>query len=143
MIFNTQELFSDKQVITATTVSTNVVDLGVAGTPYDAAGALNYDLGKGNMVPLVAMITESFNNLTSLKIGIEVGDTTALGTEIASETISLADLTAGEIFSLVNLPTKVDKRYLGFRYTVTGTAPSAGRITAGITMGTQTNLTGA
>ncbi len=143
MIFNNQELFSDKQAITATADSTNVIDIGVPGTPYDARGPLNYDIGKGTMIPLTVTVTEDFNNLTTLEISVQTGSTTGLGTEVASQTIALADLRAGALFNLVTLPIGVEERYLGIVYTVAGTAPTTGRVTAGITMGTQTNFTGA
>lgn len=143
MILSAQQTFSDNQAITATAVSTNVIDLGVAGTPYGAATALNQDVGKGAKVPILVQVTEDFNTLTSLNIAIETGATTALGTIVVSKTVLLADLVAGYQFPVNVLPTEIDERYLGVRYTVTGTAPTAGTITAAITMGNQTNVTGA
>ena len=41
MIFSAQQIFSDDQAITGDAISTNVIDTGVRGTPYDAAAALN------------------------------------------------------------------------------------------------------
>lgn len=143
MILSAQQLFSDKQAITATAVSTNVIDLGVPGTPYGAAAALNRDVGKGTKVPLLAQVTADFNNLTSLTIALETGSTTALGTVIASEVVLLADLVAGKQFVFDSLPDGITERYIGFRYTVTGTAPTLGSITSGISMGNQENVTGA
>ena len=143
MIFSAEQLFSDDQAITATAVSTNVVDLGAPGTPYDAAAALNQDIGKGAKVPILIQVTEVFTNLTSLKIAIETGSTTSLGTEVISKTVLLDDLVQGYQFPFMVLPNEIDERYLGVRYTVTGTAPDSGKITAGITMGNQTNFTGA
>lgn len=143
MILSKQQTFSDDQAITATAVSTNVIDLGEAGTPYGAAAALNFDIGKGVMVPILAQVTEDFDNLTSLNIAIETGSTTALGTVVVSQDVLLADLVAGKQMSIQVLPNDITEQYLGMRYTVTGTAPTAGAITAGITMGNQTNVTGA
>jgi len=143
MIFSAQQLFSDDQAITASADSTNVIDLGVAGTPYDAAAALNQDIGKGSKIPLLVQVTEAFDNLTSLEIKVSIGSTTALGTAIVSQTILLADLVAGKQISIEVLPNDITERYLGIEYVVTGTAPTAGKITAGITMGNQTNITGA
>jgi len=88
-------------------------------------------------------VTEDFNTLTSLTISIETGSTTSLGTEIASQTIVLADLSAGKQMNLRILPNGIKERYLGVRYTVTGTPPTTGKVTAGISMGNQTNVTGA
>jgi len=143
MILSAQALFSDDQAITASADSTNVVDLGVAGTPYGAAAALNRDVGKGAGIPILVQVTEDFATLTSLTINISTGATTALGTTIASQTIAVADLVAGKQMSIVVLPNDISERYLGIEYAVTGSNATAGKITAGITMGVQTNVTGA
>lgn len=144
MIFSAQQLFSDDQAVTATARSTNVIDLGVPGTPYGAAAALNQDVGKGAEVPLLVQVTENFNNATSVAIAVETGATDTLGTVILSQTIALADLKAGKQMSLQVLPRDIKERYLGIRYTVNGaTAPTTGKFTAGITMGNQTNVSGA
>jgi hypothetical protein len=143
MIFSAQQLFSDDQAITASADSENVIDLGVAGTPYGAAAALNQDIGKGNKIPLLVQVTEAFNNLTSLEVKVSTGATTALGTTVVSQVILLADLVAGKQISIEVLPNDITERYLGIEYVVVGTAPTAGKVTAGITMGNQTNVTGA
>lgn len=143
MILSSQLLFSDDQAITATALSTNVVDLGVAGTPYDAVAALNQDVGKGTKIPILIQVTEDFTNLTSLTIAIETGAAATLATVVISKSVLAADLVAGYQFPVDVLPNEIDERYLGVRYTVVGTAPDAGKITAGISMGNQTNVTGA
>lgn len=145
MIFSAQQLFSDDQAITADAVSTNVIDLGVAGTPYGAAAALNRDVGKGCPVPILVQVTESFNNLTNVEVTIEVSANSDLSssTVLASETIAQADAVAGKQMFVQVLPNGADQRYLGIRYNITGAAPSTGTFTAGITMGNQTNVTGA
>lgn len=143
MIFSEQSLLSDKQAITATAVSTNVIDLGAPGTPYGAVAALIQDIGKGAKIPFLAQVTQAFNNLTTLTIAIETGATTALGTVIASVDIALADLLVGKQIPLDVLPNDIKERYLGVRYTVTGTAPTTGQVTAGVCMGVQTNVHGA
>ena len=143
MIFSAQQLFSDDQAITASAVSTNVIDLGVAGTPYGAVAPLNQDIGKGNKVCFLAQVTEDFDNATSVTVTIETGATAALGTAVLSETILLADLKAGKQSVIQVLPTQLTERYLGVRYVVDGTAPTVGKFTTGITMGNQTNITGA
>lgn len=142
MILSNQNLFSDDQAVTATAVSTNVIDLGAPGTAYGAAAAFHQDIGKGASIPVLVQVTEDFDNLTSLTVAIETGSSDSLGTVVASQTIALADLIAGKQLNIKCLPNGVDERYLGLRYTVTGPTPSAGKITAGITMGVQTNVTG-
>lgn len=145
MILSANQLFSNDQAITATAVSTNVIDLGVAGTPYGAQAPLHQDVGKGNPVPILVQVTEAFNNLTSLRVDIETSENADMSSAkvIASQTILLADLTAGKKTSVQYLPNDADLRYLGIRYTVTGAAPTTGKVFAGISMGNQTNITGA
>lgn len=143
MILSAQQLFSDDQAITASADSTNVIDLGAAGTPYDAAAALNQDVGKGAKIPILIQVTEVFNNLTSLEIKISTGSTTALGTTVISKVVLLTNLAVGYQFPVDVLPNEINERYLGIEYVVVGTAPTTGKITAGISMGNQTNVTGA
>jgi len=142
MILSEQSIFSDDQAITATAISTNVKDLGSPDTPY-GANAQTHDLGKGTKIPILVQVTEDFDALTSLTIAIEVGATTALGTVIYTQSVLLADLVAGFQINPDVLPKGVDVRYLGCRYTVVGTNPTVGKITAGISMGNQTNTHGA
>lgn len=144
MILSAQQLFSDDQAITATAVSTNVIDLGTPGTPY-GGNPLNQDIGKGAAVPVLIQVTEAFDNLTSLTVSLEVSANSDLSssTVLNTEVITLANLKPGKQTFMQYLPNGVDARYLGVRYTVTGTAPTAGAITAGISMGNQTNTTGA
>ncbi len=145
MIFSIKQEFSDDQVITATAISTNVVDLGLPGTPHGGVAPLNQDVGKGNMIPILVQVTEAFNTLTSLTITIESSAAAGLTSPVvlATETIALADLVVGkQMFNQV-IPNGADLQFLGIRYTVTGTPPTLGKIQAGITMGNQTNITGA
>lgn len=141
MILSAQNLFSDQQAITATAASTNIIDLGAPGTPYGAAAALQQDIGKGTPVPILIQIEEAFNNLTSLDIAIQVDDNSGFSSPktVHTETIALAALTVGKKSYLRYLPTGVDERYLRLNYTVTGTAPTTGKVTAGISMGVHSN----
>ena len=74
MIFDATTLFSNAQAVTATAASTNIIDLGSTGTVFGAAAAITRDVGKGREIAIRASAVESFNNLTSLTIGIEVDD---------------------------------------------------------------------
>ena len=146
MIFSAQQLFSDDQAITASADSTNVIDLGVSATPHGAAAALNNDKGKGNKIPILAQVTTAMAaaGAATLVINISTGATTALGTTIASVgPIAVADLVAGYQMAIDVLPNKIVERYLGIEYVVATGPMTAGNITAGITMGNQTNTTGA
>ena len=144
MIFDTTVLLSDHQAVTATALSTNVIDLGTAGTPY-GGNALNKDQGKGTPVPILIQVTQDFTNLTSLTVTLEVAATAAMtsSTVVNTQTILAADLIAGKQTFMQCLPNGIDQRYLAVRYTVAGSAPDAGKIKAGMTMGNQTNITGA
>lgn len=144
MIFSMQSLLSDDQAITATAVSTNVVDLGARGTPYGAAAAVTGDMGKGTPIPVLVQVTEAFATLTSLTITVETSANSDLtsSTVLATETVLAASLTAGKQTFLSFLPKGLTGRYVGLRYTVNGVNATAGKITAGITMGNQTNITG-
>lgn len=145
MILSKNLLLSDDQAITATARSTNVIDLGAPDTPYDAAAALNQDIGKGTKVPLLVQVTEDFATLTSLTITVEVSANADLSssTVLSSTTVAVASLVKGYQLPIDCILTGTNKRYLGTRYTVSGSNATAGKITAGITMGNQTNVTGA
>jgi len=140
MIFSLQQLFSDAQAITATAASTNHIDLGAQGVPY-GANAQTRDQGKGNKVPVLIQVVADFNTLTSLNVAIQQDDDNAFGTaeDVVSQDVVLADLVAGKQIAMDVLPRDLTKRYVRLNYTVTGSAPTTGAVTAGITMGNQTN----
>lgn len=149
MIFDKQTLLSDQQAITATANSTNVIDLGAMGIPFGNVEALKRDVGKGKKVPLRIQVTEDFATLTSLTIDIVTSDSATLASgNIVHDTsgaIPVASLKKGWVFSQDTIPIAQGsvpmKRYLGIVYTVTGTNATAGKVTAGVTMGNQTNDT--
>lgn len=138
MIKSQRSTFSDGQAITATTLSDNVMDNGAPGTPYRANGPLEQDLGKGTKIPVHFQVVQDFNNLTSLNVAFETGDTDALGEVLFSQDILVADLVAGKQLGVDIMPKGV-KRYTGFRYTVTGSAPTEGTVDAFIALGIPTN----
>ena len=81
--------------------------------------------------------------MTAMPIPLETGATAALNTIIASQTILLADLVAGKQINLDFLPNGIVERYIGISYEAVTGAADGGTITAGITMGNQTNVHGA
>lgn len=141
MHLDEQALFSDQQAITATAASTNYIDLGAANTPPGGSNAIKRDIGGGNDMPLLIQVTEAFNNLTNLKVDVEVDDNTSFSSAkvVGTATVVLADLVAGKKIPPFNVPIGTDERYMRLNYTVTGTAPTAGKVTAGIAGGLQTN----
>lgn len=129
MLLDQQALFSAAQAITATAASTNVIDTGS-----------NKDVGKYGDIPLLIQVVEGFNNLTSLTVTVQTDDNSAFSSaaDVLSMTIPLASLVLGFKSPVITLPMKME-RYIRLNYTVTGTAPTTGKVTAGITGGVQTN----
>lgn len=142
MILSNESLLSNNQKVTATALSTNIIDTGVKGTPIRGQAALAGDVAKGTPIEILVQVTEAFNNLTSLTVTVETGAADTLGTVLASETIVVANLKIGKRLNLRYLPDGVG-RFLGVRYTVTGgTTPTTGKVTAGITLGVPSNVVG-
>ncbi len=141
MIFSKNLTFSEDQEITANTASTNVVDLGAPGTVQGATTALTRDIGPGRPLNLLIQVTETFDNLTSLKVSIQVDDNDSFSSAktVQEVDVTLASLAAGYKFPVNYVPHGTDERYLRLYYTVTGTTPGAGKVTAGITHGAQTS----
>jgi hypothetical protein len=142
MILDRTGLLSENQAITATTASTNSIDLGTPGTPYGAPSPLKRDIGRGEGQPFYVGVTEAFNNLTSLTIAIQVDTTAAFSAPdtIFTQTYLLADLAPGARHLQPDwFPVGTGKEFVRMLYTVTGTAPTTGRITAGTVMSRQTN----
>lgn len=134
MIFDMQTLFSDAQAITATAVSTNVVQIGHA---VNAPG----DAGAGGAIPMLIQVVEDFNTLTSLDVAVQVDSTEGFGSPKTVMTVNvlLADLVAGKQIAPQYVPQGADEAFMRLNFTVVGTPPTTGKITAGITYGNQTN----
>jgi hypothetical protein len=79
-------------------------------------------------------VTEDFNSLTSLTIALQADDDSAFGsaTTLYTETIALAGLTAGAKLKVRKVPHNSTERYLRMHYTVTGSAPTTGKVTAAL-----------
>ena len=137
MILDSQTLFSNAQAITADAGSTNQIDLSPRAT------GVTRSIGAGNQVPIMIQVVETFNNLTSLAVSLQVDEDSAFGsptTVATTAAIPLASLVAGYLFNLDYIPRGTNERYVRLYYDVTGTAPTAGKITAGISLsGPQTN----
>lgn len=122
MILDEQAIFSDKQAVTATATSTNVIKV-------------NGDIGKGDPVEVLIQVVEAFAGLTSLKVAVQTCDTEngSYTDLVASDAIAAANLKAGYKFPIKFLPVGI-KKFLRLNYTVVGTG-TAGKITAGVVSG--------
>ena len=126
MRIDNEMLFSDNQKITANAASTNVVKL--ASTEHGLT-----EVAFGKSIPLLIQVTEDFNNLTSLKVGVQTAsdeEFTSL-TTLVEATLELASLKTGKKFPIKEIPAG-NKGYARMYYTVTGTAPTTGAITAAV-----------
>lgn len=143
MILDKQSQLSEDQDLAQSAgayASTNIIDLGATGTPIGGAAALTRDIGKGRVLPLLIEITETFTSggAATLSIALQVDDNSGFSsatTVWTSQTMALADLVAGKIFELEYMPRGVNERYMRLNYTIGTAATTAGKITAGVTMG--------
>lgn len=141
MILSKEDLFSDKQAITVTVASTNVIDLGKTGTVRGSTAPVKRDIGQGNKVPLLVQVVKSFAGLTKLGIALQASDNEAFTAPVTlcSQEFDVAELVAGCRLAMPEAPHAKAKRYLRLYFTVTGTG-TAGAITAGFTMGNDETL---
>jgi len=119
---------SEDQAVTATAVSTNTIDLGVAR-----------DMGEGMNLYMVFTVTETFATLTSLTIDVITDDNAALSSGAVNAstgaiTLASGGLAAGQQYAVRINPdiAGVAERYMGAKYTVSGSNATAGKITADI-----------
>lgn len=142
MILDTQTMFSDDQVITASAASTNLLDLGASATPTGAAAAISRDLGM-SVVPILIQATAAFATCTSLKVAIQTDDNASFSSAVVAletEAIPVATLIVGYKYVINWVPYTVNERYVRLYYTIAGSSASTGTITAGLSMGNQTNV---
>lgn len=127
---NTPGLAISGQAITGDAVSTNTIDLGTAR-----------DIGEGQQLYMVFTVVTAFDNLTSLDLEVISSANANLSshTVLAETNVLLAGLTAGKQY-VVAIPPQIaslGQRYLGARYDVNGTNPTAGSILAEVVMNIQ------
>lgn len=127
MILDKSEEFSDAQAVTATAISTNVIDTNPSGK-----NAL-VDLGDGE--PDVWLVIQCDQAATaagaatvnfSLESDSVAGLSSSPNVHYQTGALAIAGLTAGKEVARVKLPAGDYKRYLGVRYTV-----ATGPLTAG------------
>ena len=132
MILDNLNLLSDKQAITATAVSTNVLDLKALGVTYDGVQLERRQFIRE--IPFMVQVTQDFNTLTSLRIDFESDDNVGFASAkvVFSVSVALADLQAGFQLPIDKLPRGIKEQFLRLSYTVVGANPTTGEISAGV-----------
>jgi len=140
MIIDTSLVFSNQQAVTVSAPSTNMLDLGVTGTPYGATLPLVREIAHGRPVELVVAVGQAFAGLTSLQVSVQNSPDGVTWTTVDSgAAIPAASLVAGYLFPVPKIVQQANARYLQLYYTVVGTA-TAGTINAEIVADRQSNL---
>lgn len=140
MILDKTNEFSDGQAITASAISTNVIDLN----PDNANPIIG--IGSGEPVELIVQVdtTATAAGAATVTVSLESSaapNMSAPTVHITTGAVALADLTAGSEIARFRLPAGDYKRYLGVRYTV-GTGPlTAGAFSAFIVKDGQSRRT--
>lgn len=140
MILDNTTLFSDAQAVTASAASTNVIDLGPIAT------GITRDIGKGTPIPLLVQVVEVFDSSAddeTITVAVQFDSTTTFTPDKA---ITIGSMTNAQLKTLgfqlpcQAIPDGSNMRYMRLYYTVAGTGSfTAGKLTAGIVMGRQTN----
>ena len=135
MILDNQVLFSDAQAITAASLaaSTNVIDLGAPGSAAYNNVSLRRRMDKGH-TPLLIQVVEDFAGaatLINVKVQESVDAAFSSPVTLVEHDILAADLVAGYICPIDELPRNIEKRYLRIAYTPDG-IQTAGKFTSGI-----------
>ena len=136
MLLDGETQFSNRQAITTTAVSTNIIDLGATGTRANNTSPLTRDIG-GWDNDLLIQVTQDFAGGTSVQVQIQTDDNAAFSsptTVASSEVAPVASLKAGYRFGLADFPIKTSERFVRLNYVVVGTM-TAGTITAAVTAG--------
>jgi hypothetical protein len=125
MFYDSLNMFSDQQAITATADSTKKVHLGGLKIA-----------GKMDPIFIDIRVNANFATLTSLKVELQQADTEngSYATVAGGDTgaIAAASLKAGYKFGLRILPRSVTKPWLKLVYTVAGDNATTGKVTAAL-----------
>lgn len=116
MMIDSQQLFSNEQVLTASTASTNVIDLGVSR-----------DIGRGEPMAIVVVANVSADAASgneTYQVNVQTDDNEAFSsaTTLTQNPIDRDDLIAGSRH-VIPLGFK-NERYLRLNYALGGTTPS-------------------
>ncbi len=139
MILDLQNMFSDDQALTATAVSTNVIDLGATGTPPLSTIALVRDIGPGTPIDILIQLTVDSGGtapvlLAQLQRDDNVGFSSAV---VVAVSATLTGGVTGDRLSIRYMPDGTNERFIRLNYVITGTTPTY-TVTAGVALGIQT-----
>jgi hypothetical protein len=115
-------IFSDEQAFVGagSAASTNVIDFGET----------NPNLGDGTPLIVNFIINETFTTCDSVAITLQDGATSTPATDlITSAAVLTASLTKGAYLREIMIPSR-HLRYMRLYYTIAGSNPGAGKITA-------------
>jgi len=145
MIFDKTLLFSDEQAIIATAASTNTISTMPQGKYLGATSVFPRDQGKGNKVPLLIQVTQTFtsagaDNTLTINLQLDSTDTITPDASISLGTFPKAQLVAGFQIPFDYIPKGTNLEFMRLNYVVGGTGNfSAGKITAGVVAAVQEN----
>lgn len=152
MYVDKQTEFSDSQAVTATAISSNVLDLfsvkAGAAAAADISPNTRIDIGEGTgdlylVVSVPTAITDSGSDATltvSLESADDAGLTTNAIVHFSTGALAFATYaTAGTVIVAIRLPAGLYRRYLGVRYTVASGPFTAGALDAYLTPTLQLN----
>jgi hypothetical protein len=149
VLLDKQNMLSIGQALTTAgtpVLSTNTIDLGVAGTMPQGGSPIR-DIGRGTEIDILVQVDTTFTSAGAATLFVELvmADDAALTSNLVvlqqTGVIALATLVAGYQFRLRGIPQGVSKRFLGLRYNPTAFDFTAGKITAGIVDARQSNPT--
>ena len=124
MIIDDKLVLSDKQLITVTAASTNVLNFG----------EVNANLGEGTPLVIRFIVEVAFATGTSLQISLQHGATDTPATTLVSlPAILTAALTKGAYIPEIKIPDE-HLQYMRLYYTVVGTYDTGSALTAFISL---------
>lgn len=147
MLIDKETLLSDSQdlaQVAGTYVSTNSIDLGVAGTPpagFQARGTQPHDIGRSRKAQLLVQVDETFTSGGAATVKAELimsanADLSSPTILESTQAIALATLVAGYQFRL-GVPVGITARYLGVQFVIGTATTTAGKVTAALLLDRQ------
>ena len=132
---------SPGQTITASAVSTNIVDMGALGVPALSTNTPTRDLGKGEKIKILVQVTTTFATLTSLTVALQGSVDAPFTSPVALVTtaaVPVASLVAGYRFDPIDIiPRGFIYRFIRLNFTVGGSNATAGTVFASCSLGNQ------